>query len=441
MSHSYTGAGVVIVGAGEAGTDVASALRQMSYAGPIIMIGDEQYAPYRRPPLSKAFLSGEATLDSLYLRSAETYVRQRIDCRFGIGVETIDRAHRQLRLYDGTVQPYEHLVLATGGRARRLALPGANHSNVHYLRTIDDILRMKDQFVPGKRLLIVGGGYIGLEVASVGIKKGLKVSLVEALPRVLARVTAPELSAFYEKTHRSHGVAIRTGIGVHAMEGDPLVDTVVLSDGSREPADLVLVGIGLIPNTELAETAGLQVSNGIVVDAHSRTLDPAIYAVGDCSNHENTFYGRHMRLESVPNAAEQARVCAATICGKLVQFSAVPWFWSDQYNLKLQMVGLSQGYDEIAIRGDLSKGAFSAYYLKGGIVMAADAVNRPADFIVAKKLVAARGRATVEQLNDESAPLKALLPGVTIIDNGSHAPSNDEGQAKRDSDRSLPVAW
>jgi 3-phenylpropionate/trans-cinnamate dioxygenase ferredoxin reductase component len=410
MSEAQREPGVVIVGAGQAGGDLTGALRHQGFSGSISLIGDESYAPYSRPPLSKAFLAGEKSLDSLYLKARETYARLKIDCRYGIGVESIDRDARSLRLFDGTVMRYQHLVLATGGRARRLSLPGAKHPNVHYVRSIDDIVRLKEQFLAGKRLLIIGGGYIGLEAASVGIKKELDVTLVEALPRVLARVTAPELSAFYERSHRARGVKILTDVGVHALEGEPLVNTVVLSDGARLPVDVLIVGIGIIPNTELAETADLEVSNGILVDACTRTADPAVYAIGDCSNHENTFLKRHVRLESVPNASEQARICAAAICGKPVPGGAVPWFWSDQYDLKLQMVGLSQGYDQIAIRGDLSKESFCVFYLQGGVVISVDAVNRAAEFMVSKKLVAERIRASASQLADESVPLKSLLP-------------------------------
>lgn len=410
MGNQCEESGVVIVGAGEAGGGLTGMLRQHGYTGKITLIGDELYPPYRRPPLSKGFLAGEVTLESLYLKSAEGYARHQIDCRYGIGVESIDRDARTVRLFDSTTIPFRHLVIATGGRARRLSLPGANHSNVHYVRTIDDILKLKEQFLPGKRLLIIGGGYIGLEAASVGIKKGLKVTLVEALPRMLARVTVPELSAFYERAHKARGVEIFTGVGVHSLDGDPLVTEVVLSDSRRLAVDLLIVGIGLIPNTELAEACGLEVQNGVVVDAFNRTSDPGVYAIGDCSNQDNTFLQRRVRLESVPNAAEQMRVCAASICGKPMPNNSVPWFWSDQYDLKLQMVGLSQDSDQLAIRGNLDRESFCAFHLRGGVIIAADAVNRAADFMVAKKLVAERIRASVEQLGDESFPLKSLLP-------------------------------
>lgn len=401
--------GVVIVGAGQAGGDLTDALRNEGYRGAITLIGDEPYAPYRRPPLSKAFLAGETTLDSLYLKSSEAYARQGIDCRYGTGVESIDREARALRLFNGITFEYEQLVLATGGRPRRLALPGADHLNVHYVRTIDDIERLRHEFLPDKHLVIIGGGYIGLEVASIGIKKHLKVTLVEALPRVLARVAGSELSAFFERTHRSRGVEVLTGIGVQTLEGEPFVDTVVLTDGRRLAADLVIVGIGLIPNTELAEAANLDVSNGIVVDAYMRTNDAAIYAIGDCSNHENRFLGRRLRLESVANAADHARICAASICGRPAPCMAVPWFWSDQYELKLQTVGLSHDHDEIALRGDPAKESFCVFYLREGVIIAADAVNRALEFMIAKRLVSGRARAPVEQLTDDHLPLKSLL--------------------------------
>lgn len=402
-----TDAGVVIVGGGQAGCEVATALRQNAYAGPITLIGDEGYLPYRRPPLSKAFLSGDVTLESLYVKPAATYEKANIACRLGVSVESISRAERSLRLFDGEVVPYSDLVLATGGRARRIVLSGAELPNVHYIRTIDDILKLQHDFKPGARMAVVGGGYVGLEAAAVGIKSGLQVTVIEALDRVLARVTAPQLSEFYQRFHRSKGVDLRTGVGVHAFEGDERVVAISLANGERLEVDLVIVGIGQIPNTELAEAAGLEVGNGIVVDASGRTSDPNIFAVGDCALIENEFYGRHLRLESVPNAMESGRVVAANLCGKPIKYAAVPWFWSDQYDLKLQMVGLSQGYTEIVIRGDIAADSFVAFYLQDGVVISADAVNRPQEFMVSKKLVAERMRVLPEVLADESQPLKA----------------------------------
>jgi 3-phenylpropionate/trans-cinnamate dioxygenase ferredoxin reductase subunit len=399
----------VIVGAGQAGSDLATALRQQGYTGRIILIGEETAPPYRRPPLSKAFLSGEMTEDALYLKPAATYAKQEVELRTGVRVTAIDRKAKTVTLDTGETIKYDKLALTTGGRARRLPLPGADKPNVHYVRTIEDIKRLKEQFKPSARLVIIGGGYIGLEAASVAVKKGLKVTLVEALPRLLARVTGPELSQYYDGVHRRHGVDIRLGAGVQALEGGDNVDTVILQDGTRLPADLLIVGIGLIPNTELAEQAGLEVDNGILVDLYAQTSDPDIVAAGDCTNHENGFLGRRLRLESVPNASEQARVAAASICGQKVPHAGIPWFWSDQYDLKLQMVGINQGYEEVVIRGSMEADNFSAFYLKEGVVIAVDTVNRPQDFMIGKKIVAARMKIDPAVLADESVVLKTLV--------------------------------
>ncbi|MDP9141342.1 MAG: FAD-dependent oxidoreductase [Pseudomonadota bacterium] len=400
----------LIVGAGQAGSDMASALRQNGYDGRIVLIGEEPAVPYRRPPLSKAFLSGEVDEASLYIKTREAYAKHDIELRTDVRVAMIHRSAHAVSLADGTQLSYDKLALTTGGRARRLDLPGADKPNVFYVRTIDDIRRLREHFNPMQRLVIIGGGYIGLEVAAVGIKSGLEVTLVEAMPRLLARVTGPELSQYYDSVHRRHGVDIRLGVGVQALEGDQLAEAVILQDGTRLPADIVIVGIGLIPNTELAEGCGLAVDNGILVDLYSQTSDPDILAAGDCTNHENGFFGRRMRLESVPNASEQARVAAATICGKRVPHAGVPWFWSDQYNLKLQMVGLSQGHERIVVRGSMATDSFAAFYLQSGVVIAVDAVNRPQDFMLGKKMVAARVQADAAALADESLALKSLVP-------------------------------
>ncbi|MDR3417279.1 MAG: FAD-dependent oxidoreductase [Nevskia sp.] len=399
----------VIVGAGQAGSELASELHMAGYAGRIVLIGEEDAIPYRRPPLSKTFLSGEVAEESLYIKSRETYAKQHIELRCGVRVEAIDRAAHEVVLAGGERLRYDKLALTTGGRPRRLNLPGAESPNVHYVRTIEDIRRLREQFLAGKRLVIIGGGYIGLEAASVGIKKGLQVTLVEALPRLLARVTGVELSSYYEQVHRRHGVDIRLGAAVQALEGRGQVETVVLQDGSRIAADLVIVGIGMIPNTELAEQIGLAVDNGIVVDLFAQTDDPDIVAAGDCANHYSDFCGRHLRLESVPNATEQARVAAASIRGERIPHTSLPWFWSDQYNLKLQMAGLSQDHDQVVLRGSMAADSFIVFYLRNGVVIALDSVNRPAEFMFGKKLVNGRMRSEPSVLADERVPLKSLL--------------------------------
>ncbi|WP_101675127.1 NAD(P)/FAD-dependent oxidoreductase [Alloalcanivorax mobilis] len=407
--------GVVIVGAGQAGAEVATALRQKGYSGSITMIGEERYPPYRRPPLSKAFLAGEATLESLHLKPEAVYQRHGIRCRLGVRVMAIDTIARRLRLSDGSTLRYNNLVLATGGRPRPLPVPGADSDCVHYVRTVDDVLRLREHFCAGARLVLIGGGYIGLETAAVAIKADLKVTVVEAMDRVLARVAAPALSEFYESVHREHGVEILTGAAVKCLETEESGTWVRLTDGRERQADLVIVGVGLIPETRLAEEAGITVlPEGVVVDSGCRTSVPDVYAVGDCTYHENDFYGRHMRVESVPNATEQARALAATLCDEPIRYAAVPWFWSDQYGLKLQMVGLSEGYDELVIRGERASRSFIAFYLREGVLISADAVNRPQDFMIARRLVAARAQPAPDDLAREDRPLKALVESKVV---------------------------
>lgn len=412
MSESAATQTIVIIGAGQAGGETASELRKQGFAGRIVLVGDEPHVPYRRPPLSKAYLNGSATQESLYILPPAGLEKARIEFIGGVRAERIDRAAKQLHLADGRALHYDKLVLATGGRARTLSLPGADRPNVFPLRSIADVQALRGHCLEGKSAVIIGGGFIGLEVAAVAVKLGMKVTVLEGLPRVLARVTVPEVSAFFERIHREAGVDLRTGVQIAALEGEAAVTQVVQADGSRIAADFVLAGIGQLPNVELAQQAGLVVDNGIVVDEYSRTADPDIYAAGDCANHPNAFYGCRLRLESVQNAMEQGRVVAAALLGKPQVYNVVPWFWSDQYDLKLQMVGLSAGFDRMIVRGDFNSRAFAAFYLKDGRMIAADTVGRPQDFMFAKKLVAARAVVDTQQLADEAVPLKALLPAA-----------------------------
>lgn len=406
----------IIIGAGHAGGELAIALRNEGWEGRILLLGEEAHLPYHRPPLSKAYLAGSVEKTSLSIRPQLAYDKANVEFFGNVRVVRIDRANKRLELADGKQLAYDKLAIATGGRPRPLAVPNAaaaeRCANFHYLRTLDDVELIRAQMAPGKRLAIVGGGYIGLEVAAAAVAQGLQVTVLEALPRVLQRVTAAELSAYYERKHREAGVDIRTGVLVADLElTDGAVSAVLCADGSRLEADLVVVGIGLIANTELAAEAGLAVDNGILVDEYARTDDPDIHAAGDCTNHPNPLLGRRLRLESVPNALEQSRVAAAAMAGKLHKsYASVPWFWSDQYELKLKMVGLSQGFERLVLRGDPLSDSFSAFYLKDGKVLAADTVNRPQDFIAAKRLVAEGIPVTAEQLADDSRPLKELLP-------------------------------
>ena len=405
--------GVCVIGAGQAAAELAASLRQEGYAGGITLIGDEPWLPYQRPPLSKASLVGQLLTDSLLLRKADFYERHAVRVHSGRRAVAVDLTARQVRLDDDRLLAFETLVFATGGHARPLKVDGAAQANRcdnwHVLRTIADLQRLKPQWQQGKRVAIVGGGYIGLEVASSAMKAGLVAIVLEALPRVLARVTAPEVSAFYEKIHRAAGVDLRTGVAVEGVDttGDRV--TALRTSAGLIEADSFLVGVGLVPNTIIAHQSGLDTENGIVVDREMRTRDRQVYAIGDCASHPNIWSRTRTRLESVPNAIEQARVAAANIAGKPRSYDAVPWFWSDQYDLKLQMVGLSQGYEQLVLRGDPATRSFLAIYLRGGQVIAADAISRPGEFLTVKKLVAARLRASAERLADEQQPLRALL--------------------------------
>lgn len=407
---------VTIVGGGHAAGELATALRQSGYLGAVRLIGEEVYLPYQRPPLSKAFLAGEIDAEGLLLKSRATYEKARVETTLGRRVDKLDRAAKMLHFADGSSVSYDKLVLATGGRPRRLAavnIERAEHcSNFHYLRTIDDVRRIHSQFRAGMKLVIVGGGYIGLEVAAVARKRGIEVTVLEAQERVLARVTAPEVSAFYERIHREAGVVLKTSTVVKEILLDESSDAVAALNcvgGEVIRADLVIVGVGLTPNVELAREAGLEESDGIVVDAYCRTSDDSILAIGDCTRHPSVYAGRSLRLESVPNAVEQARTAALTITGQPKPYEAVPWFWSEQYELRLQMVGLSQGYDQMVLRGTALNRSFTAFYLKEGRLIAADAVSRPQEFMLARQAVSRGARPDPAQLADESVVLKTVL--------------------------------
>ncbi|KWI47387.1 pyridine nucleotide-disulfide oxidoreductase [Burkholderia pseudomultivorans] len=405
----------IIVGASHAAAQLAPSLRQEGWNGRVVVIGDEPHLPYHRPPLSKAYLLGEKRVDELLIRTADAYARLDIEFRLGERVASIDRTTKSITLESGEVLPYDKLALCTGTRVRTVALPGCELPGVHYLRGIADIDRIKAGVRPGARAVIVGGGYIGLETAAVLNRLGMQVSVLEMAPRVLARVTAPEVSSFFERVHREEGVDIRTGVTVSHFEGGERVAQVVCGDGTAIPADLVVIGVGVLPNVELAEQAQLAVDNGIVVDACARTTDPDIVAVGDCTRHPSPYYGA-IRLESVPNATEQAKSAAAALCGKDKPYRALPWFWSDQYDIKLQIAGLNHGYDQVVVRGRREAGrSFCVFYLKDGQLVAADCVNRPQEFMLSKRLIAEGIEVMSAQLADETFALKSLLDGVKQV--------------------------
>lgn len=407
---------LIVIGAGQAGAELAIQAREAGWNGRIVLVGDEPVLPYQRPPLSKAYLAGQLGADALAVKSQAAYDKAGVELMLGRQVRAIDRQAHRVELDGAPPLSYTRLAFATGGRPRRLpaAAAGADSAdNFHYLRTLADVDRIRSRFVAGARLVIIGGGYVGLEVAAVAVKQGVRVAVLEAAERVLSRVTAPAVSGFYEKVHRAAGVDLRTGAQVEAFTLDAAgrnVTAVQCRDGERIDCDLVVAGIGLVPNTELAAACGLAVDDGILVDAACRASDPDIVAAGDCTRFTSPLYARSIRLESVPNALEQARCAAATLGGKERLHDSVPWFWSDQYDLKLKMVGLSQGHDRVLLRGSPDAGAFCAFYLQGRRVLAVDTVNCVPEFMVAKRLVAERIEVDPERLADESQPLKALLP-------------------------------
>jgi 3-phenylpropionate/trans-cinnamate dioxygenase ferredoxin reductase subunit len=399
---------VVIAGAGHAAGQLVASLRHEKFNGKIVLIGDEPYLPYQRPPLSKKFLAGEMPAERLFLKPASFYEDPQIELRLSTQITAIDRTARSLAIEGGDAIAFDKLVLALGSRARPLAVEGADLKNVHYLRGIDDVEAIREQFDAAKRLVIVGGGYIGLEVAAVARGLGMDVTVVEMADRVMSRVVSPEISDYYQIEHTNQGVKFRLSARVRQLRGKKRVKQVVLDNDEEIQADFVVIGAGILPNTELAREAGLDVADGIVVDDRCQSSDPDIYAVGDCTSHPNDIYGRHLRLESVHNALEQAKTAARNICGRETHYCEVPWFWSDQYDLKLQIAGLSDGYDEIVIRGNPAERSFACLYLKKGRLIAVDAVNAPRDFMQSKALIAAHAIIPTEQLGDSDKSLKEL---------------------------------
>ncbi|CAN5457486.1 FAD-dependent oxidoreductase [soil metagenome] len=404
---------VLVVGAGQAGGQVVASLRQNGFDGHIVLIGAEPVLPYQRPPLSKSFLAGSLPVERLFLRPPAFYEKARVEVMLGVCVTGLDTGHRRVTLDDGRELMFDRLVLATGGRPRPLSCAGADHPRLHYLRTVADVEGIRAQLRPGVRLVLIGGGYIGLEIAAVAAKLGLMVTVLESEPTVLARVTCPDVAHFFEDEHRRAGVTIRCAATVTGIEGTSSVARVVIAGGESFDADLVIAGIGLLPNVELASAAGVTCDNGIVVDELCQTSAPGVYAAGDCTRHPSEVYGCQLRLESVHNAIEQAKTAAAAICGSAEPYRQVPWFWSDQYDLKLQTAGLNRGYDQVVIRGDPDTRSFAAFYLRGGRLLAVDAINRPVEFMAAKALIADRVVVDGERLADDRIPVKAQALAVT----------------------------
>ena len=398
---------IVVVGAGQAGSSLVIKLRALGHEGEITLIGAEPVVPYQRPPLSKKYMLGEMDVERLYLRPEAFYAEQNINLITGVSVTTIDRAEKFVTLDNGDVLPYDLLALTTGSDPRALpAAIGGELGGVYTVRTLADADAMAPDFVEGKRALIIGGGYIGLEAAAVAAKRGVQVVLVEMADRILQRVAAPETSDYFRTLHANHGVDIREGIGLKTLNGENgRVTSATLTDGTALDIDFAVVGVGIAPSTTLAESIGLDIDNGIKADSLGRTSDPSIFAAGDCASFP--YKGGRIRLESVPNAIEQAEATAAAMLGGTAEYTAKPWFWSDQYDVKLQIAGLNTGYDHVITRK--SGAATSFWYYQGDRLLAVDAMNDPRAYMVGKRLIEAGKSPDAIAVADPDVELKTLL--------------------------------
>ncbi len=399
----------LIIGAGQAGGRAAETMRAEGFDGRIVLVGEEAHVPYERPPLSKQLLIGEAGPERAFLHDAAFYREQRIELRLGVRAEALDRQAGRVRLSDGEALAYDKLLLATGSRVRKLDVPGAELEGIHYLRRLDDSLAIRDGLAPGTRLVVVGAGYIGLEVAAAARARGCRVRVLEYAEVPMSRQVAPEIGRYLAQLHRAEGVEIATGVAVTGFAGSGRVRGVLCADGSEVAADLVVVGVGVAPATALAQAAELEVDDGIVVDELGCTADEHIFAAGDVTNHPNPLLGRRLRLESWQNAQNQAVAVARAMCGRDEPYAEVPWFWSDQFGLNLQMVGLPERWDRLVYRGAMAEHKFTAFYLADGAVVAANAFNSGRDIRPARQLIAKGRQVDAERLADPATPLKALL--------------------------------
>jgi len=401
---------VLIIGAGQAAAQTAASLRQGGFTGQITIIGDEPALPYQRPPLSKAYLKGELAPDRLYFKNAEWYEAQNVEVLTNTKALSVDATAKSVTMSTGASLSFDHLVFATGSRNRTLPMDGASLGNVFGLRDLADVDALRPHIGENKKLVIIGAGYIGLETAAVARSLGTDVTVLELADRVLARVTSPTISAFYEDLHSRHGVDIKTNCATSTINGqDGKVKSVTLSTGEVLPCDALLIGIGILPNIEIASEAGVACEDGILVNEAGQTNLPNIYAAGDCAKRLIQPYNRMGRLESVHNAIEQGKQVSASILDKPAPKTDCPWFWSDQYNIKLQIAGLSTGYDNFVVRGDIKREKFAVFYFKDDILIAADAINSAPEFMTAKRLIATQAKVPPETLADPKVSLKDIL--------------------------------
>jgi 3-phenylpropionate/trans-cinnamate dioxygenase ferredoxin reductase component len=399
----------VIIGAGHAGVQAAASLREEGYSGLIRLVDPQTVLPYQRPPLSKAFMKGDASADSIVLRGEAFYSGHAIDLLLGETADTIDRSSRKVMLKSGRRLAYDHLVIATGARARPLPVPGMDLAGIFQLRDLNDAVRIKAALAENQEVVVVGGGFIGLEFAAVAAGYGKHVTVIEAMPRVMARAVSPAISAAFEQKHESLGVVLKRNTGVTGFKGSGgKVTGVMIADGSTIPCGMAVVGIGVLAEDSLAAAAGIGLANGIAVNAMMQTGDPSIFAIGDVNSHDNPYFGGRLRLESVQNAVDQAKTAARAIAGKLAHYHSIPWFWSDQADLKLQIAGVAPAIGQHVVRGDADTGAFSVFGYAGGALKVVESINRPADHMMARRLITEGRWPSPHEAADMSFDLKAF---------------------------------
>ena len=400
---------LVVIGGGQAAIQCITSLRKEGYSGSITLVGDESHLPYQRPPLSKDFLLDEYKPERVSLKKKEFYEENKVDLILGKRAESIDTSLKEIMLSDKNKIYYDQLIIATGSRVRKLNVPGSDKKGLYYLRDLDDASALKQRLKENKKMVIVGAGYIGLEVASVAASLGVEVTVIEMANRVMNRTVDPIISSYYQKLHESHGVKIHLDNGLKEFEGDASVTAVLCSDGLRLEADLVVIGAGVLPNQEIAIKAGLECNNGIMVNEFGETSNEHVFACGDCTNHPNRSLNTRLRLESVHNAMEQSKTVANTIMGNRKPYDQVPWFWSDQYDHKLQLVGISGEHDETIMRGSESEQKFLLFYLKNSELIAVNAINSSKEFLICRKLVANKVKISSDVIRDQSVNLNNLL--------------------------------
>ena len=400
---------LVIVGAGQSAIQCITSLRKEDYPGLITLVGEEEHLPYQRPPLSKGFLEDTVSNERLYFKKLEFFVENKVQLKLGTKAEEIDIENNNIHLSDNTKLSFDKLVFATGSSVRKLDFPGKDLNSIHYLRGLDDALSIKKDLQTRQNLVVVGAGYIGLEVAAIAAKQNKSVTVIEMADRVMNRTVDPQISDYYLKLHQKNGVTFKFNTSLKEIVGASNPEKVICSDGTEVKADMVIIGAGIMPNVELAENAGLSCDNGIVVNEFGKTDHANIYACGDCTNHPNKLLNKKIRLESVHNAMEQSKTVASSIINKSIEYNQIPWFWSDQYDHKLQIVGLSGEHDKVIMRGDMSEAKFMLFYTKDEKLIAVDAVNNSKEFLICKKLVANKVTIKPDEISNPDTNLNDLI--------------------------------